>query len=63
MNAHRKIRFRREPLRAVDLLEARLKIKDDAWYAARLERLGRVIFGDLWDPGAPKAASENTEPS
>ena len=33
-----------------DLLEAHSQTIDEAaWYAERLERLGRAMFGDLWD--------------
>jgi hypothetical protein len=54
----------REPLNALEQLEASLETSDDAsWYAARLELLGTVIFGDLWKSGESKAADENSKPS
>lgn len=49
---------------AFELLAAHLKVTDDAaYYAERLERLGRAMFGELWEteksppPGQPQAAS------
>lgn len=48
---------------AMQFLEAQLEAPTEAeWHATRLERLGRVIFGDLWDSNEPKAAREQPEP-
>jgi hypothetical protein len=42
-------------LNALERLTERAETKDETWYAERLERLGRAIFGELWDdhPEAP----------
>lgn len=47
---------------AMQFLEAQLEAPTEAeWYAARLECLGRVMFGDLWDSNEPKAARQQSE--
>jgi hypothetical protein len=62
MKAHRKTIRRPQPLSAMQVLEAHLETKDEAaWYAERIEQLGRVLFGELWRSGESKAASENRE--
>lgn len=59
MKFHRRTIRCRERLNALQRLEAQLEKPNEAkWYAARLERLGRVIFGDPWDSGEPKATKE-----
>jgi hypothetical protein len=62
MNATRR-RARRKPRSSVaELLAAGLETKDDsAWYAQRIELLGRAIFGDLWDVDEPKTSTQNRE--
>lgn len=50
------------PRTAKQFLEAQLEAPTEAeWYAARIECLGRVMFGDLWDAGEPKAVREQSE--
>jgi hypothetical protein len=51
-----------QALAAVDQLEAGLHTQDEAsWYAERLERLGRILFGDLWDTEARKDSQERAD--
>ncbi len=47
---------------ALDRLEAGLQTQDEAaWYAERLERLGRLLFGDLWDANPRESAQRKSE--
>jgi hypothetical protein len=67
MRASRKtFRSRRRGETAMEFLAAHLVIPDEAaWYAARLERLGQVMFGDLWNNDVPQPTSKpetKTEP-
>ena len=51
-------------LTALERLGAGLVATDEeAWYAERLERLARVMSGDLWDSNASRTHSENSEPT
>lgn len=59
-------RFRRRSRGAslLEALEAHLQTKDDAaWYAERLERLGVVMFGELWETDKPKFTAQNQKRS
>jgi hypothetical protein len=51
----------------MELLAAHLVVPDEsAWYAERLEQLGQVMFGDLWNNDVPQPTSKpetNTEPT
>ena len=60
----KKLQRRSRGVSALELLEAHLKTPDEAaWYAERLERLGTVMFGELWRSDAPQPESANTETS
>lgn len=51
-----------ERVSAMQLLAENLATLDEAaWYAARIERLGRAMFGDLWDSDKAGAAREQQE--
>jgi hypothetical protein len=44
----------------VGRLEAGLQTPDEAaWYAERHERLGRALFGDLWDSEETESPKQN----
>jgi hypothetical protein len=47
-------------LSAVGRLESGLQLPDEAaWYAERHERLGRALFGDLWDSEETESPKQN----
>lgn len=49
---------------ALQRLAELLETKDEAaWYAARIDRLGRAVFGDLWKPAECEATKEQPPPS
>lgn len=65
MKKRRQTIRRREPLSAMQQLEASLETMDEvAWYAERIEQLGMIMFGGLWntEKAEAKTASENSEP-
>lgn len=63
MISRRKWKHRHQPLSALELLRAHLETPDEAaWYAEQLERLGRIMFGDLWDD-KPLRPNETTPES
>ena len=53
---------RSDQLNALKRLEQRLgEDHEAAWYAERLERLGQVMFGDLWRDKAEEETKESNE--
>lgn len=62
MRIPQRIIRRREPQTAMQLLGEHLNTRDEAaWYAERIERLGRAMFGDLWDSEKAKSANQTSE--
>jgi len=46
----------------MELLAAHLIVPDDAArYAARLERLGQAMFGDLWNTDVPPPETKQNQ--
>ena len=58
----RRIQGRESGSSAMQVLEAHLNNQDEAaWYAERIERLGKVIFGDLWESDKSEAVRKQQE--
>lgn len=54
--------LRNRDLSALARLEAGLQTQDEAaWYAERIERLGRLMFGDSWRTEERKDVPEPSE--
>lgn len=53
-------RAQKERKDAFDLLEQHLGVSERERYAQRLETLGRVLFGDLWEEET-RNRSQNSE--
>lgn len=54
------IRQRDTRMTPLEHLESGLQTPDEAaWYAERCERLGRALFGDLWDSEKTESAQTN----
>ena len=51
----------RRPACAFDLLEQHLGVNERERYARRLEILGRVLFGDLWEPEKSRTTENQIE--
>lgn len=59
MKFHRRTIRRPRESSALAVLETCLNTPDEAaWYAERLQRLGKAIFGDLWESDKSAAARE-----
>lgn len=62
MRARRSVNHRQKRANALEVLQTALETPDEAaWYAQRLELLGRAIFGDLWESDKAEAAGKNRE--